>query len=175
MFGCGIRRPISGHFKIRAPSAYGVPASFPDIRRETCPLSSRNSMLAVPLESTRRRSRGRLWASESWTIADLSVARPRNTRRALPLERSRRAESRAGPAGAATGPQVGALPGRGGGKSGMTSPTPIRIEAEVDACEHPAVLAGAQQLAQALNRFKGKTVIASKTQVERKVDASTTN
>ena len=31
------------------------------------------------------------------------------------------------------------------------------------------------QLAQALNRFKGKTVIASKTQVERKVDASTTN
>ena len=31
------------------------------------------------------------------------------------------------------------------------------------------------QLAQALNRFKGKTVIASKTQVERKVDADTTN
>jgi carboxyl-terminal processing protease len=31
------------------------------------------------------------------------------------------------------------------------------------------------QLAQALNRFKGKTVIASKTQVERKIDASTTN
>ena len=31
------------------------------------------------------------------------------------------------------------------------------------------------QLAQALNRFKGKTVIASKTQVERKVDAATTN
>ncbi len=37
----------------------------------------------------------------------------------------------------------------------MTSPAPIRIEAEVDPCEHPAVLAGAQQLAQALNAATG--------------------
>jgi hypothetical protein len=37
----------------------------------------------------------------------------------------------------------------------MTSPAPIRIEAEVDACEHPAMLAGAQQLAQALNAATG--------------------
>jgi hypothetical protein len=37
----------------------------------------------------------------------------------------------------------------------VTSPTPIRIEAEVDPREHPAVLAGAQQLAQALSAATG--------------------
>ncbi len=37
----------------------------------------------------------------------------------------------------------------------MTSQAPIRIEAEVDACEHPAMLAGAQQLAQALHAATG--------------------
>ncbi|HEY3888721.1 MAG TPA: hypothetical protein VGL73_09105 [Caulobacteraceae bacterium] len=37
----------------------------------------------------------------------------------------------------------------------MTTPAPIRIEAEVDPCEHPAMLAGAQQLAQALNAATG--------------------
>jgi hypothetical protein len=37
----------------------------------------------------------------------------------------------------------------------MTSTGPIRIEAEVDACERPAILAGAQQLAEALKAATG--------------------